>query len=481
MYKKAVCSAMLALLVVSAFNLVFFTTVTLAVENLPTVWIKVHRIQAVDPIESILEDGADWRFKITVSDGETAVTKEFKCSPNNDDIVVDHVDSFSDLKHKDIYITIALFEDDLFGYETADISSGVGRTAFYCIYDLKTNKLTGDETIFESGYYKTSGDYDGSITTDENDANLWFLIWDNYEPPVANAGPDVECYTGDKVNFDGSRSTASSGSSIVKYEWDFENDGIIDAEGARTSYIYQQKGVYVCRLIVTDSIGERDDDTCLVYVRNRAPKAEFVYNPTDPTILTAVSFVDQSSDSDGYIASWLWNFGDGTNSTLQNPTHKFSQKGKYIVTLTVTDNDGEQSSIIHTITVRNLPPSASFTYTPTNPYTNTEIQFTDTSTDPENIPLTSWHWDFGDGYTSDLRNPTHKFATKGNYNVTLTVWDDENATDTFSMIISVTEPPPSQVTVPIPLWIVAVVIVVIIAAISLSTIYMLRRRKTRVT
>jgi PKD repeat protein len=55
---------------------------------------------------------------------------------------------------------------------------------------------------------------------------------------------DQTVYTGEKVNFDGSASTASAGSSLVKYEWDFENDGGIDAEGAKTSYTYNVKGQY---------------------------------------------------------------------------------------------------------------------------------------------------------------------------------------------------------------------------------------------
>jgi PKD repeat protein len=474
--KRKIVSAITLTLLLTGLLTLALTRNTMAVENLPTVWVKVYRIQAIDDF-GLLEFGADWRYKVTVSDGETIVTKEFKCPSNKDDIVVDRVDSFSDLKHKDVYITIFLYEDDLLGYETADISS-IG-TSFDCTYHLKTDNFDGDETVFEGGYYKTSGDYDGSVTTDDNDANLWFAIWDNYDAPIADAGKDKECYPGEKVNFDASGSTASSGSSIVKYEWDFENDGVTDAEGEKISYTYQKKGLQTCRLRVTDSIGEWDEDTCLVNVLNPSPKAKFAYSPTDPTVKDVVSFVDQSSD-DEYITSWFWDFGDGTTSTSQSPTHAFNRKGPQIVTLTVTDNNGAQSSVTHTIIVRNLPPISSFSYSPTNPRINTDVQFTDKSTDPENITLYTWLWDFEDGYTSNLQNPTHKFASKGDYNVTLTVWDDENATDTFSIVVSVTEPPPPEVTVPIPLWGIALVIVVILA-ISVSAIYVRRHRRTTAT
>jgi PKD repeat protein len=88
-----------------------------------------------------------------------------------------------------------------------------------------------------------------------------------------------------------------------------------------------------------------------------------------------------------------------------------------------------------------------------------DIQFTDNSVDPENKSI-SWLWDFGDGNTSEIQTPTHKFTTEGDYNVTLTVKDDENATDTFTMTISVTEPPQSD-SGATPLWIIAVVAIVI--------------------
>lgn len=230
---------------------------------------------------------------------------------------------------------------------------------------------------------------------------------------------------------------------------------------------------------MTDSIGEWDEDTCSVNVKNPCPTAEFACSPVDPNIQVAVNFVDQSSD-DEYITSWSWDFGDGTTSTLQSPTHTFGQKGSHEITLTVTDNDGAQGSTTHTIVVINLPPNASFECTPTSPRTDDDVQFTDKTIDPENLPLSACLWDFADGYTSDLQNPVHKFESKGNYDVTLTVWDDENSTDTFVMTISVTEPPPPEVTIPIPLWVIALVIMAIFG-IGVSAVYIRRRSRTTIT
>ena len=453
-------------------NVVVFTPSVSAAENLPTVWVKVYRIQAVDTIENVPESGADWRYTITVSDGETLKTRDFKCPQNNDNIVLDRADSFTDIKNQDVFVTISLYEDDLTGAETADISST--GTSFSCTYNLASNELGGDDTIIEGEYYKTSGDYDGSTQTDENDANLWFTIFDNYDAPAANAGKDQSVPTGEEVNFDGSLSTASEGSSIVKFEWDFENDGVIDAEGENTSYTYNQKGTQTCRLIVTDSIGVTSEDTCIVNILNRRPMAEFTFSPSDPTIQDQVNITDTSSDPDGSITSWLWNFGDGATSRFKNPSHTFTQKGEWQITLTVTDNDRAEDSITHKVTVINLQPAASFNCTP-NPQTDMDIQFTDNSVDPENKSL-SWLWDFGDGNTSELQTPTHKFANEGDYNVTLTVTDDENATDTFTMTVPVTKP--SQTSGSIPLWIIAAVVIVIASIGFLGMFWWNRRRRS---
>ena len=416
-----------------------------------TLYIKIHRIQAIDAIEGFLEDGADWSYQIMVWNGEKWANIKYDVKGDHNDIVVDNIHSFK-VGSTIVKFYIILLERDWGSDEVADISSNSEpvkydqrvpppRGAIYeGIYNLKDNSLTGDKTYREEGYYKTSGDYDGSTGRDENDANLWFAIWDNYDPPKAHIRVlNPEVYTYDKVNFDASSSAASRGSTLVKYEWDFESDGIVDAEGEKASYVYTKTGRYTVTLIVTDNFGEKAIDKQTVYVRNRPPIADFTFSPEKPDITTVINFYDSSRDKDGTIVSWEWDFGDGTSSTEKNPTHQYSDKGKYKVTLRVTDNDGGQAIKSRTVIVYNLLPKASFTFSPTNPIVGEDVQFTDKSTDPEGKALI-YYWDFGDGYTSKLRNPTHKYANPGTYTVTLTVMDDEGAKDTVSKTISILSP-----------------------------------------
>lgn len=84
--------------------------------------------------------------------------------------------------------------------------------------------------------------------------------------------------------------------------------------------------------------------------RNRPPSASFDFAPAEPKANEAVTFIDRSTDDVGIVA-WEWNFGDGTSSSDQNPTHSYRADGSYTVTLTVTDTDGEKASTSKTIKV----------------------------------------------------------------------------------------------------------------------------------
>jgi len=302
-----------------------FTCSASAAESTPTVWITIHRIQATQSSEY----NSHWKYSITVNDQITdSVTQDYICQKTGDDIIVDRDDSFS-TGNQNVYITLTVFKNEQGEYEISDVSS-LG-TTFDCTYNLATDELGGEEITVENNYYKTSGEYDGTL--DENDATVWFTISDNYDAPLANAGKDQTVSVRELVNFDASKSTASDGSSITKIEWDFNEDGIIDSNKEKASYRFNENGNYTCKLTVTDSIGAKDEDTCIISVRNKVPNAAFTFSPENPSIQDTINITDNSYDTDGTITSWFWEFGDGTNSTEQNPTHIFNEKAEYKIAL----------------------------------------------------------------------------------------------------------------------------------------------------
>jgi PKD repeat protein len=151
-----------------------------------------------------------------------------------------------------------------------------------------------------------------------------------------------------------------------------------------------------------------------------------------------VKFTDQST---GVPTGWNWDFGDGSLSADQNPSHTYKQPGDYTVTLTVTDDNGGTATATQTITVNEVTkPTADF-MTAQTPGT-LEIKFTDQSTGGPN----AWSWDFGDGKTGSKQNPKHTYAKTGNYKVTLKV-SNAGGSDTSTHTVNVAKPPTAGFTV----------------------------------
>ena len=198
------------------------------------------------------------------------------------------------------------------------------------------------------------------------------------------------------------------------------------------------------------------------------PSASFTFSPPDPSMEDVITFADTSTDVDGTIVSWYWEFGDGETSIEQNPTHRYIDKGQYTVRMTVTDNSDWTNTTELIVTIRNLPPTASFTYSPTDLIEGQDVNFMDASSDPEGRLITSWHWDFGDGYTSDVNHPWHRFHSSGSYTVTLTVKDDEGLEGSYFLTVDVKP----DYTVYLAIGGLAVVIVA-----AFTAIVIVRRRK----
>jgi PKD repeat protein len=163
--------------------------------------------------------------------------------------------------------------------------------------------------------------------------------------------------------------------------------------------------------------------------QNQPPTAAFTSSCTQ---LTCTFNGSGSSDADGTITSYAWDFGDGATGSGVNPTHAFVASGTYPVTLTVTDNQGASSSIGHSVTVTAAPPNQP----PTAVFTTSCTQLTcafdgSLSSDPDGT-ITSYAWDFGDGGTGTGATPSHTYTTAGTYPVTLTVTDDDDATGSVS-------------------------------------------------
>jgi len=412
----------------------------------PTLTITIHEIQGVDWLGDSIETDTtpDWLYEIRIWDGNDWIDYERTTVVHNGVLTSGNVHNFSLLYQTGnttkFYIT--LFEKDFYitDPEVSDISSNDGTiqpsqrgtaprgAQFYGVYNLITKTMTSesDTTGFDGTYYFTSGDFDGSTDVDENDANLWFDITTNYESPIANAGEHQDAVLDSNVFFNGSGSTASSGSSIVSYKWDYESDGVYDAQGANPGYVYTTKGLRTVTLQVTDSIGTTAIDTTTIFIINLFPEASFNISVSEATIFDNITFIDYSVDYDGEVTHRLWDFGDGSISTSKNSLHNYNLRGDYNVTLNVWDDTGDFDSTSQIINIVNVAPIADFFLVPPDSKIAKAINFEDKSIDPEGYPLV-YLWDFGDGRISTESNPNYAYENSGNMTVTLTVTDDLGA------------------------------------------------------
>ena len=151
----------------------------------------------------------------------------------------------------------------------------------------------------------------------------------------------------------------------------------------------------------------------------QAPVADFTANKVSGCSPLTVTFQDLSTNTP---TSWVWDFGNGQLSTLQNPVVNFSQPGTYTIKLVARNNSGiDEEEKINYITV--FPsPAAAFTANVTTACVPATIQFTDQTTLPPGAgTITEWLWNFGDGGTSTSQNPSHEYTSAGFYTVSLQV------------------------------------------------------------
>ncbi|MGA2122471.1 MAG: PKD domain-containing protein [Methanoregula sp.] len=204
----------------------------------------------------------------------------------------------------------------------------------------------------------------------------------------------------------------SLGSTPMTWQWDF-GDGATSAE-QNPSHMYIQRGTFTVTLTVKNAYGSSTAIKKDYITIGMGPKADFVANPTSGDVPLNVGFTDQST---GQITSWSWDFGDGKGSTEQNPVHTYWTGGVYNVILTVSNDYGSSDATkTRYITVVGELVSK-FAADPSSGKAPLAVTFTDRSIGSP----TAWQWDFADGSTSTVQNPTHTFASSGSYDVKLTI------------------------------------------------------------
>ncbi|HET7717748.1 MAG TPA: PKD domain-containing protein, partial [Bauldia sp.] len=238
--------------------------------------------------------------------------------------------------------------------------------------------------------------------------------------PVADAGPRI--FTdATTITFDGTRSLDGDGNPLT-YAWDF-GDGTTGT-GAIVTHTYAGGGTYPVVLTVDDGTGLRNASarTALDVAINRAPVAVAGENLEVCTGDIIVLDGSKSSDAEGSVLRYDWDFGDGTGSEIVNPTKSYVKGGTYPVTLTVRDDTGlSNAASTDRIAIRVDQGPVADAGDDILACAGTEVQFDGTgSTDIDGV-VNSFTWDFGDGDSGGGETPRHIYERPGDYRAFLTI------------------------------------------------------------
>lgn len=262
--------------------------------------------------------------------------------------------------------------------------------------------------------------------------------------PVADPGGDLIVAPGDKVRLSAENSYDPDGR-ITSYRWDF-SDGSAPATTARVERSFAAPGLYTARLTVADDSGASNGFSAreITIAVNHPPVADPGRDSLTESLI--VSFDGTASlDPDGDALTYHWDFGDGASAAGAKVQHGYAAAGTYPIILVVDDGKGLRNSVAQAARslVIHQPPVADAGGN-RQVCTGDVITFDGSkSVDPQGGAL-RYAWDFGDGTTSGIVNPTKAYRSGGVYPVTLSVQDSAglaNSKDVDSVSVKVDQGP----------------------------------------
>jgi gliding motility-associated-like protein len=211
---------------------------------------------------------------------------------------------------------------------------------------------------------------------------------------------------------------------LVVWNWDFGDGNNSTQQFSAHSYL--NPGTYTVSFQITDIYGCTGSTDTTVTAWG-LPDVNFIANDSFGCAPTPITFTDLSSNS----LSWVWDFGDGNTSNLQQPVHTYNQDGMYTVSLQVTDQNGCIGELTKPQYINLDHPEANFTVSDKVTCPGVDVVFMDLS--ESDTTIVDWQWDFGDGNTATGNPAIHAYANPGIYDVTLTVTDIFGCSHTLAL------------------------------------------------
>lgn len=324
------------------------------------------------------------------------------------------------------------------------------------------NGATGSGASVQA-IYNTIGSYTVTlVVTDDRGAQatttLVIEVSENFNfPPVADFVADPVTGTAPlSVSFDGTASSDEDGT-IASHAWAFGN-GQNGAGATPAAVTYSIPGTYTAKLTVTDNRGATGTATQTITVlppANQTPVANFTPTPTTGSAPLLVQLSSAgSSDADGAITGYAWNFGNGTTSSSPNPSAVFNTAGTFTISLSVTDNSGASAVKSTTIVVNptNVAPVPVISATPLTGSAPLTVNVNGAGSSDADGSIVSYAWDFGNGQTATGATASTVYSSLGSYTLRLTVTDNRGSvrSTTTTIVAGTTNQRPVAVITALP-------------------------------
>ena len=339
-------------------------------------------------------------------------------------------------------------------------SSDAQGSITYQAWDLDNDGHYDDgEATTATRTFSAAGNYTVRLLVMDDDG--WWRSTSKTITVAANRAPVAAFSSSPSAVDTGQAVTLTSSSSDpdgrpLAESWDLDNNGTFgDKTGQVVTTSWNTNGTHTVSLRVTDSGGSVRTVSHDITVNNRPPQPAFGLSASDVDSGAPVTFSSSSTDPDGSIASYEWDFdGNGTtDATGATVSRSFAHSGTPSVTLTVTDNEGAKRSTSHQVAVRNRPPTAAFNFSPSDPYVGEQVSLTSTSSDSDGS-ISSERWDLDDDGAFDDATGRHAhvtFSTVGKHKVSLEATDDDGSKTIASTTFTVKQrPAPAPFTSPSP-------------------------------
>ncbi len=300
-------------------------------------------------------------------------------------------------------------------------------------------------------------DFGDSTSTTSNNPSHFYSYPGNYTAKLTVSGPGgcVDTFVR-RIVVNGPRGQITSGNQrscrpylfslgitsqdAVSYTWDFNDGNTLNTTQATVSHEYQNSGTYFPRVMLVDAAGCKvpivSSDTLLASTITAGFRME-TRNSCDTGL---AKFINTTSTND-LIAKYYWSFGDGTSSSLRDAQHRYAHDGTYSVTLVVVTRTGCSDSLTLPVTIKRVPPPGIRIGRSANGCAPLQVQFQGIRSATDTGAL-AWKWQFGNGDSSTLQNPSPKtFTQSGRYFISLSAVNSVGCKTTVTDTVTAFEIP----------------------------------------